>query len=304
MSGESSHAAGEGTGVRSRVERVRAADGRRLAVTFHDPVGRAPAATCLVAPAMGVRRTFYARFGRWLAARGVAAAVLDYRGTGGSRPLDLADVEARLTDLARLDLPAADARLAARHPDHPRTYVGHSLGAQLFGLLPEPGRYRRMLMVNSGSAHWRLWPAPDRWVIAGMWYVLVPLLTRLYGHFPAGLVGMGDDLPAGVARDWARWARHPAYAVDEEGRPLRKGFRSYRGKIRAVGFTDDPFAPRRSAEELLGFWERADRELLHRSPEEVGREAVGHMGFFRDESRERLWPESADWLLAAAAESG
>ena len=290
--------------VRSRVERVRAADGRWLAVTFHEPADRAATATCLVAPAMGVRRTFYDGFARWLAGRGVAAAVLDYRGTGGSRPLRLEAMEARLPDLARLDLPAAGERLAERHPDRPRTYVGHSLGAQLFGLLPEPNRYRRMLMVASGSAHWRLWPVPDRWAVAAMWYVVVPLLTRTYGHFPARLVGMGDELPAGVARDWARWARHPAYAVDEKGRPLREGFRSYRGKIRAVNFTDDPFAPRPSAEELLGFWERADRELLHRSPDEVGRETVGHMGFFRPESREPLWRESAAWLLSSAGECG
>lgn len=295
---------GESAAVRSRVERVRAADGRRLAVTFHEPTGHPPAATCLIAPAMGVRRTFYAGFARWLAGRGLATGVLDYRGTGGSRPLRLEELDARLPDLARLDLPAAGERLAERHPGLPGTYVGHSLGAQLFGLLPEPGRYGRMLMVNSGSAHWRLWPAPDRWAVAGMWYVIVPLLTRVYGHFPAWMVGMGDELPAGVALDWARWARHPAYAVDEEGRPLREGFRSYRGKIRAVGFSDDPFAPRRAVEELLSFWERADRELLHRSPGEVGREAVGHMGFFRPESREPLWRESADWLLSVGQEGG
>lgn len=288
--------------VRSRVERIRAADGRRLAVTFHEPAGRVPEATCLVAPAMGVRRTFYAGFARWLAGRGLGVAVPDYRGTGGSRPLRLEEMEARLPDLARLDLRAAGERVAERHPDLPRTYVGHSLGAQLFGLLPGSDRYRRMLMVASGSAHWRLWPAPHRWAVAGLWYVVVPLLTRLYGRFPARIVGMGDDLPAGVALDWARWARHLASAVDEEGRPIREGFRSYRGKIRAVGFTDDPFAPRRSAEELLDFWERADRELLHRSPGEVGRASVGHMGFFRPESREPLWRESADWLLAAARE--
>lgn len=300
MSGSDPAEGAGGSGVRSRVERVRAPDGRRLTVTFHEPVGRSPSATCLVAPAMGVRRTFYGDFARWLAVRGMATATLDYRGTGGSRPLELARLEAGLLDLARLDLPATAARLAERHPGLPRTYVGHSLGAQLFGLIPDPDRYRRMLMVASGSAHWRLWPLPDRWAVAAMWYVVVPLLTRVYGHFPASIVGMGDELPAGVARDWARWARHPAYAVDEEGRPLREGFRSYRGRIRAVGFTDDPFAPRSAAEELLGFWERADRELVYHDPGEVGREAVGHMGFFRPELADPLWRESAGWLLAAA----
>lgn len=290
----------DGSAVRERVERIEAGDGFRLALTLIEPVSRRPAVTCLIAPAIGASRVFYHDWARWLAERGMAVAVPDYRGIGGSRPLDLAELDARMLDLARLDLPAAADRLAARHPGSPRIYVGHSLGAQLFGLLPDPGRYRRMLMVASGSAYWRLWPAPTRWGLLGLWYVGIPVLTRLFGHFPAGLVGLGEDLPPGVARDWARWARHPAYTVDDEGRPIRRGFRAYRGRIRALSFSDDPFAPKRAAEELLSFWERADREMLHRTPGELGLERVGHLGFFRVEAREPLWRESAAWLLAAA----
>lgn len=296
MTGVAVRSAADG-GVRARAELLAARDGYRLAATFREPEGREPKATCLIAPAIGVPRAFYGDFARWLAGRGLAVATVDYRGTGGSRPLELRSLDARMTDLASRDLPATGDRLEDLHPGLPRTYIGHSLGAQLFGLLPDPGRYGRMLMVASGSAYWRLWPWPHRWALAGLWYLGVPVLTRLFGHFPAGLVGLGEDLPPGVARDWARWARHPAYAVDDDGRPLREGFRAYRGRIRALSFSDDPYAPRRAAEELLGFWERADRELRHRSPEEVGLDRVGHLGFFRPEAREQLWRESARWLL-------
>lgn len=288
-------------GVRERVERLRAPDGFTLTTTCFEPLELRPRATCLVAPAIGVRRSFYREWARWLAGEGLAVTTMDYRGTGGSRPLELAELDARMLDLARLDLPTTGDRLAERHPGLPRTYVGHSLGAQLFGLLPNPGRYRRMLMVASGSAYWRLWPAPLRWSLVGLWYVGIPVLTRIFGHFPAGLVGLGEDLPPGVARDWARWARHPDYAVDDRGRPLREGFRAYHGRIRALSFTDDVYAPRRAAEELLGYWTNADRELLHRSPAEVGLERVGHLGFFRPEALAKLWRESADWLLEPAA---
>lgn len=294
---------GDRSRVRVRVERIAAPDGYRLAVTLREPVDRTPAATCLLASAIGVRRGYYADYARWLAGRGLAVATLDYRGTGGSRPRKLSALDARLIDLARLDLPAAGERLAARHPGLPRVFLGHSLGAQLFGLLPDPNRYRRMLMVTSGSAYWRLWPVPQRWALAGLWYVGIPVLTRLFGYFPASLVGLGEELPPGIARDWARWARHPAYAVDDEGRPLREGFRAYRGRIRAVSFTDDPYAPRPAAAELLGFWERADREMLHRSPAEVGMERVGHLGFFRPEARAPLWLESAGWLQAESSDT-
>lgn len=283
--------AGRGAGARSSPRRV-PAPGRESV----------PRAAVLVAPAIAVRRSFYAEFGGWLAGRGLSVLTLDYRGTGGSRPEELSGLHADLFDVARRDLPAALDWLEARHPGAPLAYVGHSLGAQLFGLTPDPGRVGRLLTVTGGSGHWRFWPAPHRWLLAALWWVGMPALTAVFGRFPSRMVGLGDDLPPGIARNWARWCRHRSYVVDEGGRPVREGYRAFRGAVRAYSFDDDVLGPRAAVDELLGWFERAEVEHRHLAPSDLGRDEVGHFGYFRTPSEANLWPEAAAWL--AGEESG
>jgi predicted alpha/beta hydrolase len=245
---------------------------------------------------MAVRRGFYDAYASWLGARGFAVLTLDVRGVGGSRPKEITELEDDLLDVARADLAAGLDWLEEHHPGAPLLYVGHSLGGQLLGALPDPNRVEAAVLVATANAHWRLWEGLDRWKLAALWWALIPVLTRLYGYFPSRLVGLGEDLPPGVARNWARWGRHPAYVVDEEGRPIREGYRSYGGRIRAYTFPDDEMAPAGPAEEMLGWYRAAEVGHLHPAPDDLGRERVGHFGFFREASRGGLWPESAAWL--------
>lgn len=293
---------------------LEARDGYPLEATYHPPRGDAPGPTggrggreragepgaahgsVLVAPAMAVRRDFYEDYAAWLAGRGFAVLTLDVRGVGGSRPPDLSELEDDLVDVGRNDLPAGLDWLEAGHPRAPLQCVAHSLGGQLLGVLPDPGRLRSALLVAAASGHWRLWPRPNRWKLAALWWVLIPLLTAIRGHFPSRWAGLGEDLPPGIARCWARWGRHRDYVVDASGRPLRAGFRAFRGRLRAYSFTDDPMAPRRAVEELLRWYRTADPEHLRIAPADVGRSEIGHFGFFREQSRGDLWPESAAWL--------
>lgn len=279
---------------------LEARDGFPLAATFFEPAADPPSAV-LLAPAMGVRRSFYAAFGQWMAGRGPAVLTLDYRGTGGSRPDRLREMEGDLYDVGRCDLPAALDWLERRFPGTPLGLVAHSVGGQLVGLLPRPGRLSRILAVAAATGHWRFWPRPDRWRVAALWWVLIPVLTRVLGRFPGRVAGIGEDLSPGIARSWARWGRHRDYLVDREGRPLRSGFRGFGGALRAYSFPDDPLAPRRAVEELLGWYSAADVEHRRVAPSDVGQESIGHMGFFRERCREPLWREAAGFLAAGEA---
>lgn len=259
-----------------------------------------PRGAVLLAPAMAVRRGFYDAYASWLAARGFAVLAPDVRGIGGSRPPELTALEDDLLDVARADLPAGLDWLEEHHPGAPLLYVGHSLGGQLLGVLPDPNRVDAAILVATANAHWRLWEGLDRLKLMSLWWILIPVLTRLYGYFPSRLVGLGEDLPPGIARSWARWGRHRGYVVDDDGRPIREGYRSYGGRIRAYSFPDDEMAPGGPAEEMLGWYRSADVEHRRPTPEELGRARIGHFGFFREESRRDLWPESAAWLAGEA----
>ena len=205
--------------------RLLAADGYPLAADLFAPAG-APRATALVAPAMGVRRGFYVPLARYLAEAGILSLSLDYRGMGDSRPASLRGFPARLRDWGERDLAAGVGELSRRAPRVPLLWVGHSVGGQLLGLLPEaPVRAAVFLGSQSGwSGHWSGF---SRAVMAALWWGVIRASTAVAGYLPMRALGQGEDVPAGVAREWASWGRHRRYIgryADAGGarlRPLR-----------------------------------------------------------------------------------
>lgn len=283
--------------IRTEDMTIPARDGYALAATSFAP--RAPASTwVIVNSATAVRRTYYARFARFLAERGFAVVTYDYRGIGGSRPARLRGFQARMRDWAQLDAAGVMDWVDARHPGRMMA-VGHSFGGQALGLLPEAERLSGALLVGAQSGYWRHWPGWRGPMVAAMWHALLPGLSALCGYYPASVLRMGEDMPAGVAQEWARWGRQPGYVIDADGGALRPGYGRVAFPIRSYSFSDDTFAPPRAVEALLGFYSaaRVDRRAL--TPRDVGAKAVGHWGFFRERFRDPLWTEAADWLLNA-----
>jgi len=79
----------------------------------------------------------------------------------------------------------------------PLAWVGHSAGAQLMGLVPEP-RVEAALFVASGTAYWKSYRGLGRAVMASLWYAMVPVALAVAGRLPMRLLRQGDDVPAGV----------------------------------------------------------------------------------------------------------
>src|SRR5690606_29295938 len=101
----------------------------------------------------------------------------DYRGIGGSRAPGAAWHGADMRTWGEQDLAGVICDVSERRAlgGHGRALVvGHSVGGQLLGLLPEPARVAASVNVASGSGDYRLWPASARWRMALLWYGLVP----------------------------------------------------------------------------------------------------------------------------------
>ena len=275
-----------------RVE-FEAADGYRLGGTLFRPRSSNECAVAIHA-ATGVRQDFYAKFAAYLAERGFTSLTYDYRGIGRSRPRQLRGFQARMRDWALLDAPAALDFLARSVPGTRLMTVGHSFGGQALGLLPRPERISAALVVGSQSGYWRHWPALGR---SWMWlatHVVLPSAPRLLGYFPASLLGFGEDLPAGVAIEWASWCRHPQYVVGALS--AHGGYAKFAAPLRAYAIRDDRFAPPRAVEALLELYPSARSEIRRVAPIDVGVKKIGHFGFFRERFRETLWREAAEWI--------
>src|SRR5512138_3041481 len=206
---------------------------------YHGPVGNVKGAV-LLAGAMGVKQQYYAEFVQWLATQGYAALSFDYRGMGESLPAgrSLRGFRADLFDWAR-DIDAAIDALLTRHPDEPLYVVGHSLGAQLPGLLQHRDRIAGLVSVAAGSGYWRDNAPQLKRTVLYFWHVLVPVATRLCGYFPGRALRKVGDLPAGVVLQWRRWCLHPRYHVGAEGAPVRERFEAVRFPLVALSITDD-----------------------------------------------------------------
>jgi predicted alpha/beta hydrolase len=278
-----------------RRDTAAAADGHPLAITRFPPQAE-PWATMVFGSAMGVRQDFYAPFARYLAGKGVHVLTFDYRGTGWSLAGSPAKVDADVMDWAQKDLNAMllEARRAAPHL--PLGFMGHSLGGQLLGVLPDSGLVRAALTVTAGSG-WYKFNKRMRTEVRLLWFVAMPLLTPLFGYFPGKALRMVGDLPRGVTWQWRRWCLDPRYIL-AEGEPARAAFARVTVPILSYSFEDDDLITRAAVESLNSFYCNARLTHRHLVPADVGQARIGHFGFFAPRSESTLWTAAADWFRA------
>ncbi|MEC4596212.1 serine aminopeptidase domain-containing protein [Burkholderia vietnamiensis] len=276
-----------------------AADGYALRGTLWSP-DAPPRALVLIHPATAVPERLYAGFARFLTTRGFAALTYNYRGIGSSRPARLTKLQARMRDWIELDVGAAIAWARDTHRAVPLLAVGHSVGGHAVGLSAGTAHLRAAVLVAAHAGSTRLIEsAAERLKVRLILHVLGPLASALLGYVPGKRLGLGEDLPAGVFREWSRWTALPHYFFDDPTLGAAERFSKQRLPILAVGFDDDPWANRRAIDLLVSYLTGAAVERRQIDPHAAGTGPVGHMGFFRSRPGAVMWPGVADWLAQA-----
>lgn len=278
---------------------LHAPDGTPIAATAHDPAGT-PRAAVVIGGAMGVAQDYYAPMARWLAGQGIAVLSFDYRGMGRSRRGPLQDERADVLTWARQDCAAALAAAGARWPGVPLHWLGHSLGAQIVGLVPGHERLAGVLSVAAGSGYWRLNAPRVRLMVWWLWWVVAPLALRLCGYFPGRKLRKVGDLPAGVMAQWRRWCLHPDY-VGGESDAVRAELARVQLPLTVLSMNDDELMTWEGTRSLFGLYRNARIEYRRVAPADHGLQRIGHFGFFRDKMRDSLWPIVPRWIEQHAA---
>ncbi len=212
----------------------------------------------------------------------------------------LAGFAADVTTWATHDTAALVDFVADRVAGRPLLWLGHSLGGQIFGLVPNRERVTAMLTIAAGSGYWRQNVAWLRATVWWLWYVVVPVVLPLFGYFPGRALRKVGDLPAGVMRQWRRWCLNRDYLVGVEGDAVRERYRAIRTPILSLSFTDDELMSRTNIESLHSFYASAPRELRRIAPRDIGQKKIGHFGFFRRRAAHALWPQAGQWLASFA----
>ena len=281
-----------------KTEVIQAGDGARLAARIFEP-GSPAQGNVVIGGAMGVRQDYYAAFAQWLAGQGWRVTTFDYRGSGDSVPDTphggLRGFKADLFDWTR-DYETVIDHAHAALPAHPLYLLGHSLGAQLPGLVNNPHKVSGLLSVAAGSGYWRENAPQLKRIVPYFWFFLVPLATRLYGYFPGRRLKKVGDLPAGVILQWRRWCLNPRYSVGAEGEAVRRRYASVTFPVLALSITDDELMTLRGTHSLMSLYENAPREVQRIAPADLSVHRLGHFGAFRREHQALLWPKIDQWL--------
>lgn len=271
----------------AQAQTVSAPDGYALRVNRFSPQ-QVPKATVVISAAMGAAQEFYHPFASWLSRQGFEVYCFDYRGmekgTGNVKTVD--------TDITTWMLQDANAVLkqAKAHAPGRLIWLGHSLGCQIVGTLPDRHLIDQMAGIATGTGYWLHadWALKSKaWLL---WLVMVPTLTPLFGYFPGSTVKMVADLPARVAYQWRRWCLNRYYLVGVEGEAIRAQYQALRLPFKVLSFTDDELMSARNTDDIFEMYPQNRIDHRRLDPAEVQLKGIGHFGFFRKSMEQTVWP--------------
>ena len=281
-----------------------ALDGFQLHGTIWKPANQ-PHTALLINSATGVKARYYSRYAAYLAQAGFLVLTYDYRGIGASRPKSLRGLRATKHDWGVLDCDAAILALEEVKPGLPMMAVCHSIGGFALGLAPNATKIHRALFVGCQYAYWNDYKLLLRIPMWMNWHIVMPILTRVFGFFPGKALRWLEDLPAGVAMEWATrfhpsfhryYDRLPHASDPASGKQLEQRMAAIKANILAIADTKDPFATPSATSRLLGYFKGSECEYvrIHRRKSQLPK--LGHFGFFHDRFRNTLWLQSLAWL--------
>ncbi len=239
----------------------------------------------------GIPAWRYRRFAEFLSEFGIPVLTYDYRGIGLSRPPELRGFAAGLEDWIEYDSAAAIGWLRELFPGDEIIGISHSIGALALSGAPNAAEQDRLILVAPHTGYFGDYSAPYRLPMALLWHGIMPMLTWTFGYFPASRLGLGADLPARFAMQWAGRLSPNFRTAGHDGQRMRELFANCAALERPallMMISDDAFATPVGARRLLSHLPRLRSRHIVFSPADANTDRLGHFGFFSGRGR-NLW---------------
>jgi predicted alpha/beta hydrolase len=208
----------------------------------------ASAPVVVIAPALGLRASWYDELACAIASRGVHAAITEWPGQGSSpvRPSRRSDWGYRelLDHMAASRTAACDALVGAGR----FAWLGHSLGGTI--ALMDAGRSSevdRVVLIASGTPYQGAWSGRMRLQLRIASH-LFPVAARVLGYHD-GRLGFGGREARTLMTQWSELARHGTWRV--EGVDIEGCLRACACPILSVRLEGDDWAPAAATDHLL-----------------------------------------------------
>ena len=269
---------------------VTAKNESKISATVFFPSGEI-IGSVVIASALGVEQSFYYSFASWLSNKGFVVTTFDYSSTGDSDSICYKKSNATITDWAKFDCEAILSLASSNAVGKPIYWMGHSLGGQIVGMIPNFSIVSKVITIASGSGYWKENVKNLKRRVWFLWYFVAPVLLKTFGYFPGKRIGMVGDLPYGVMHQWRKWCLHPNYFIGIEDEAIQASYQMFNTPITSFSFTDDQLMSEKNISSLHGFYGTSDKVMKRFSPEHLKTRSVGHFGFFKDAMKECLWEE-------------
>uniref|UniRef100_A0A486XJT6 Hydrolases of the alpha/beta superfamily n=1 Tax=Rheinheimera sp. BAL341 TaxID=1708203 RepID=A0A486XJT6_9GAMM len=271
---------------------INATDGYPLVAQYYQ--AKSAKGIIIVASATGVPQGFYRHFAKFASEQGFDVVTFDYRGIGRSAPESLKGFDVDFRDWARKDLQAVVDKM--RSKALPLFLLGHSYGGHALGLI-DNHQYLNAAYFFGVGAGWHGWmPRLEQIKVTIMWHLVAPVITRIKGFLGWSKLGMGENLPLGVYKQWKRWCGFPHYFFDDDMYPEMKNlFATVKTPFKAVNAIDDKWAMPRSRDAFIKHYQFSDSVTEDINPKNLGLNRIGHMGYFRRQSQV-IWPDIVSYF--------
>jgi len=157
----------------------------------------------LINAGAGIAGGYYDGFAAFFAESGIPTLVYDYRGIARPRPSPLRGFQTSVEEWRSKDCAAALQWLSDRYPGARRIVVGHSIGGLVTGFVTNAALIDQMLLGGAHTGYWRNYAAGARPFMFLLWHTVMRVVTRVVGYFPGRRLRLLEDLPKGVALEWA-----------------------------------------------------------------------------------------------------
>lgn len=267
--------------------KVTCADQFELSATLYKP--EVLKAAVMIAPATGIKKSFYNSFATHLAENGYGVICFDNRGIGDSIHGSLNAGNASLVTWGTLDMPAILEKLKSTFPNTSYHLIGHSAGGQLIGLMENYADIKSFCNIAASSGSIQNMRYPFKLKAYLLLNVFIPISNALFDHGKAQWFGMGQPLPKVVGSQWRKWCSGRGYAAMDFGQAIQKHwYDDIKAPSQWVYATDDDIANLDNVKEMIRIYSKSNAVIIKLDPKELDRKEIGHMKFFSSKNKD-LW---------------
>jgi predicted alpha/beta hydrolase len=253
----------------------------------------------IIGSAFGVPYQYYKHIAGFLAESGIMVLVYDYRGVSHSKYGNMQTDKILMQHWGQLDLEAAIQFVKQQYQPIKLSYLGHSAGGQIIGLAPSSVEFDKIVIAASGVGSWRLWPGLQKYLLAGIWYLVFPIVLAFqFGDFFKSRFLGPIPVPKNAVKQWLRWARPEEYLFTPEHDLDIKTYSEIDADILGITITDDWYAPKEARDGLLKHYPNAKKEIINIPPASLELKAIGHFGLFKkkQEIKDGIWQPIVNFL--------